>query len=402
MREAVREHYDAVVGLLPAGDVPRAIFVAVKRTYDLRKGSLAPAVPLARDVWTETGPDRLVPGSDYWYGKPKTDVAVLGHAFLLPKAQQGEVFVRVGDAAVRAIVLGPRVVRWNRGGRPRFEEAEPVEKVPMTWELAYGGGDPRVPFPRPKTYTEQLRLMVDHPGVYPRNPYGKGYIVVDEAVDEIALPQIERPDDRLTPERFVTRDPALWHRQPRPIAFELRTPKMFPRRVFGGTEAWFPGPEDERLAEVKDGELPLRYRSEHGLAAGGGLKDLDARFLQEAIAPLQLENPQPGMPIEVRGMHPEGRVASFVVPEPPRVEIVLEGRVAEPPMRPTLIVVHPEEERVTITWGTSTTQMHRIFVPGIHATIPLAIRVDGDDPIPYDTPPTQRALLQAATAGEPK
>jgi hypothetical protein len=44
----------------------------------------------------------------------------------------------------------------------------------------------------------------------------------------------------------------------------------------------------------------------------------------------------------------------------------------------------------------------RSRVPGIHAKIPLAIRVDGDDPIPYDTPPTQRALLQAATTEEPK
>jgi hypothetical protein len=236
-REAVREHYDAVVGLLPAGDVPQAIFAVVKRTYDLGKGSLAPAEPLVRDVWTETGPDRLMPGSDYWYGKPCTDVAIVGHAHLLPAAPQAEVSVRMGDGGVRALVLGPRRVRWARGTRPRFDDPEPVEKVPMTWAHAYGGGDPRVPVAEPKTPVEKVRLMVDHPGLYPRNPYGRAYVVVDQPVDEIVLPQIERFDDRLTPERLVTRDPALWYRQPRPIAFELCRPKMFPRRLFAGVDA---------------------------------------------------------------------------------------------------------------------------------------------------------------------
>jgi hypothetical protein len=32
--------------------------------------------------------------------------------------------------------------------------------------------------------------------------------------------------------------------------------------------------------------------------------------------------------------------------------------------------------------------MHRIFIPRLHGTIPLALRVDGDDPIAYEPPPT--------------
>jgi hypothetical protein len=388
-REAVRDHYDADVGLLPVEGEPTGIFAVVKRTYDLSTGALAQAEPLVRNVWAQTGPGRLAPGSDYWFAKRSTDVAVLGHAHLVPAATEGEVVVRLGERQVRIAVLGPRVARWTKGGRPRFEPPEAVDKVEMNWSNAYGGGDPRVPMPPAQTQEAKMRQAVDHPGIYPRNPYGRAYLVVDEPVDEIVLPQLEHPEDRLTPERLVTRDPARWFLQPRPLCLALAPTRMFPRCVFAGVDPWFPAPEDERLPEVNVGELPAGYRSEIHLKAAGGLLPMDPRFLQESIPAMTLTDALPGLPIEVRGMHPEGRVARIQVPVPPRLEIVLEGRVQEPVARPTLIVVRPDEARITVTWGAWTNQMHRIFIPGVHGTIPLALRVDGDEPIAYTPPPTE-------------
>jgi hypothetical protein len=389
--EAIRDHYDAAIGFAPADGEPKGIFAVVKRTYDLKTGALARAEPLVRNVWEDEGPGRLAPGSDFWIAKRATDVAIVGSAHLVPAAAEGEVVARVGQRQVRITVLGPRVARRTKGGRPKFEPPEETEAVPMSWSFAYGGGDPRVPVPAPETHEAAMRQAVDHPGIYPRNPYGRGYVVVDEPFDEVVLPQLEHPEERLTPERIITRDPAAWFRQPRSLCLALRTTRMFPRCVFAGVDPWFPAPEDERLPEVQAGELAPGYRREVHLQAGAGLFAMDPRFMQEAIDPLTIIDPQPGMPIEVRGMHPEGRVARLALPQPPRIEIVLEGRVQQPEVRPTLVVVRPDEARATVTWGAWTTQMHRTFIPRLHATIPLALRVDGDDPIAYVPPPTERS-----------
>src|SRR5690606_23732183 len=155
-------------------------------------------------------------------------------------------------------------------------------------------------------------------------------------VDDVPLPQLEDPDDLLTPERFVVRDPALWYRQPIPAGLGLRPPSTYPRRLFIGADAWFPAPEDERLPEVRRGELPAGYRSRHGLRATPGFESLDLRFLCEAAPSLVLTDARPGLPIQVRGIHPEVWVATIRLPEPPRVEIFLAGRVQTPLVRPSL------------------------------------------------------------------
>ena len=377
-RTSVRPHYDAVVGLLPRGTIPSLAYAIVKVTLDTSTGRATHAEPLVQDVWDPATPARLAPGSDYWLDKVATDVVVTGDVVLERAAPETEVGIRVGSVAQRIAVRGRRMLRWQ-GGRPHIDAPHPFERIAMSWANAYGGVDRRVPVPSDAARDLELVLEGDHPGLYPRNPMGKGYVVVDAPADGIELPHLEDPTDSLTPARIVVGRPERWFLQPRPVCFAGRSPVQFPRLAHFGLDAWFPAPDDERLPEVRSGELPRNWR---------GSTQHFALARQEASPGLAFAELPPGTPIAVSGMAAGGRTISVAVPPAPRIAIGLEGRFEALPARLTLVVVRPNDARVTCTFAATTTRMHRVFVPGVHAEIPLAVRIDDDDAIPYEAPPT--------------
>jgi len=79
--------------------------------------------------------------------------------------------------------------------------------MPLLYQNAYGGLDNRFhsgPFERRLHAHRRTRLQFDHPGLYPRNPVGKGYLVIPDSFDEVELPNLEDPPDLLTAERLIT------------------------------------------------------------------------------------------------------------------------------------------------------------------------------------------------------
>src|ERR1035437_3273348 len=103
-------------------------------------------------------------------------------------------------------------------------------------------------------------VQYDHPGLYPRNPVGKGYLVLPDPIEGVELPNLEDPADLLTPERLVTRQPELWFRQPLPWCFEWTVGLTFPRCLYLGLDAWFPAPDGAPLGEVQRGYIPPNLR----------------------------------------------------------------------------------------------------------------------------------------------
>ncbi len=97
----------------------------------------------------------------------------------------------------------------------------------------------------------------DHPGVYPRNPWGKGYVVRPGPWDDVWVPNLEEPSDLLSADRLVVGDPTLWYRQPLPWYLGPVPVLTFPRytHLVADTDAWFPGPQDESMPEVRRGYL---------------------------------------------------------------------------------------------------------------------------------------------------
>ena len=399
-RKPIRHEYDAVLCLGPwEGTAPTA-YVLVKQTFAIQGGhcALAAPEPLLHDWRDESQEPRLRPGTDFWPFKERTDFVVRGAAYATGGTPRSAMMVsaRIGNIRKRVAVFGKRTIAWTAGGSPLIDDPEPFTSMPMTWANAYGGVDRRVRPAGAVDFPELLSaaLDYDHPGAYPRNPFGKGYLVLPGPAADAEMPNVEDPGDLLTAERLVIGDPRAWYRQPLPACLDWMHPLMFPRYLWfsAGTDAWFPAPDDETMPEVRMGLLPRGYRAEQG-------EGVDPRFYQEAPLGLALSSVVGDEELSIEGMHPDRPAMTFRLPgPPPRVVFTVEGKPVVPPVRTHSIIVEPVAERVSLVYG-ATVELPRPFIPGVHRHIPIAVSVNGDAPIAYDTPPTVRDQL--AKAGYP-
>ena len=402
-RTAVRSKYDAFVEL--AGDADRGPFTyaVAKFTYVISDGKLAltDPEPLDHDFRDPDLEPRLQPGTDYWPEKPGTDFVVRGaaHAPDGKPIDLMQVVARIGSIEKRITVFGRRAVVWNDAEKPKIEAPEPFETIPLTYENAYGGLDWRFPVENVEDPVMQFRLTTDHPAMYPRNPWGKGYLVMPEPVEGMEMPNLEDPEDLLTAERLIVGDPKLWYRQPLPWCFDWVNAAAFPRRVLfaEGVDPWFPGPDGEHLIEVRRGFFPSGYRAVMSEidAASQGLHPL---FHQEASLGLFLKEPPLAAAVELEGMHPGRPSLSFLLPEAlPQFDFEIEGELQSAAPRIHGVVCFPEEEKVTITYAADV-DLPRAFLPGVHKYIPVAVSINGDELIRYEAPPTMHEKIQEAKA----
>lgn len=396
-RRPVRDGYDAVIDLLPYGEVSSTAYALAKFTFAIEDGTLRleSPEPLLHDFRDPSLVPRLHPGTDFWPHKEATDFVVLGSAYApggLP-AHRMHVSARFGEHVKTVRVYGRREVSWQDSGTPRIGAPEPFTEIALSLENAYGGIDRRVQ----TELTDERALLfmadVDHPGLYPRNPFGKGY-VVGAPSPGLEMPNLEDPADPLVPERLLVRDPARWYEQPLPWSFGWVPAMTFPRYLFAGglVDAWFPGPEDERMVEVRRGFLMAGYRS---ALERLGPDVVHPRFRQEAPYGMVIARVEGGELVEIKGMHPDEPTVSFTMPAfVPRMDFELDGRRLEaPPARLHSLVVRPAEKRVNMVFGTQV-QLTRAFVPGLHKHIPLKVSIHHDQPIEYEAPPTRFEMMR--------
>ena len=399
-RQPARSRYDAVVDLFPVGrDIPTMAYALVKFTYRIegQTMTLAEAEPLFHDIRDPDIQPRLLPGSDFWPKKTATDLVVRGSAFApsgVPVTTM-QVSVRVGDRSKAIKIFGERTASWSTNGQPRFTAPEAFTEVPLTYANAYGGVDGRVPISdKPLTEAEIVRVYADHPGLYPRNPFGKGYVVLPEAAQDVSLPLLEDPEDLLTPERLIVGNPENWFLQPIPWCYEFSNPLQFPRFAYLGIDAWFTPPDDDRLPEVRRGYLPPRYRHQFGDEWDPG-KNIPLPYFQEAALEMVFNDLNENIPIKITGMHPEEHSIEFFLPPEPSIEITIEGQKEAIKPQISNILIEPSEKKMAIVYIARKTGLPRTFIPGIHGFIPLSVIVSGDVPVKYETPPTIRDQLKA-------
>ncbi len=397
-RKPIHDDFDAIVDLFPPDSPAEMAYGLVKSTFELteRGARRTKAEPLYHDLRDPEVTPRWAPGSDFWPTKLQTDVAVRGQAHSPSGRPVASTRVRVlvGPHSKSILVYGDRQVLWSERGNVQFGPAEPFTAMPMVWERAYGGWDRRVPVDPPTTVADMARMEFDHPGVYPRNPFGRGYLVVDQPCDGALLPNLEDPAQPLRPETYVTKDPALWYRQPLPACLEFTNAMMFHRLCWLGAQAWFPPPANADLAEVRLGVLPPDYP-----ALAGSLTSAP-QVLQEGAIGMVFDPLPPGTPVVVEGMHPARPRLEFTLPPPPTIEMSIDGKLY--PQAPQLsnVLIEPEHLRVSLTYVARMEELPRVFIPGIHANIPLAMRVDRTHVVRYACPPTLRELRKAAAEKE--
>jgi hypothetical protein len=401
-RTPARASYDAVVALDPSNPTePGFAYVLVKHTYEIKGGRavLCQPEPLLFDIWSdEELQPRFPPGSDFWVNKERTDVVIRGSAFAPGGRATPSMYVsaQIGGIGKRIAVFGRREVTWETG-RPRFGRPEPFVEMPLVYENAYGGLDNLVPIPADMRddYMRlvELGLQFDHPGLYPRNPVGKGYVVLPDPVPGLELPNLEDPTDLLTAERLVTGKPELWYRQPLPWCFDWTPGLTFPRSLHAGVDPWFPAPQDHALSEVRRGFTPAHLRRTVEES-----QTMSAGYLQEAALGMVVGTPLGGQPVVLTGMHPEEPEIAFTLPAPPSIEMAIEGTRFAPPPVLTNLMLYPAEKRFTTVHCARTKDLPRVFIPGIHKNIPLSASINRDTPIHFQSPPTIRERLIAGGA----
>ncbi len=286
-------------------------YAVVKGTFRFTPEGTVPLVPalplLATDVhWGDPGTTSLRAAGEIALLKPATDILLSGRAIApAPDTRMADVGLMVGPVRRVLRVFGDRT--WRRGlGGWRISEPQPWSRMPIRWELAFGGLAPQ---------------RGDNPPEHEaRNPVGRGFIAQGcDPVEGQALPNLE--------------DPATLIREPgdRPIPACLApvAPIWLPRRGFAGTydEAWVKG---------RAPYLPL---------------DFDARYFQ--VAPPELVAPghlQGGEPVRLMGFT-LGDPLAFTLPQC-GLEVVFDFDGAQRPQVPQLetVLIEPDAGRIQLLW----------------------------------------------------
>jgi hypothetical protein len=242
-----------IPGTAPSGKP--ILSVLGKRTYRFADGKTAwpdeeEQIPFieADEFMGEGNPvtDALRIESDLAAYKPMTDVVFIGKAAVpggqkLPQLDFG---IEVAGARKIGRAIGDRKVVVTSGGIA-FSPPEPFAEMPLDYTRAYGGRD-----------------EASEPGalyVYPRNQVGKGFIVKNtpEALQGLALPNLEDPQRLLTPQNLVLGRFERWKEYPEPVALGPAAKNSYPRYTLSGLppEEWSNAEIDRQRALQKNPEV---------------------------------------------------------------------------------------------------------------------------------------------------
>lgn len=179
----------------------------------------------ADEFWGKGDPaqDSVRLESDLTAFKAMTDLIFIGKAQVPggKKAGHLDVGLQVGAARKIARVFGNRKAYVTATGLA-FSEPEPFSEMPLDYSRAYGGRD--------------LKSDEGFVYAYPRNPVGRGFLIKNtpQAVQDLALPNLEDPQKPLTPHCLAIGRFDRWPTAPEPVAFGCLSKISYPRFALAG------------------------------------------------------------------------------------------------------------------------------------------------------------------------
>ncbi len=288
-------------------------YAIVKASFEFRSGELIPAekqTPLfAADVyWGAPDQTSLRYAGEFTLLKPATDVLLVGNA-IAPRenTRVAEASLRLGSFTKTLRLFGNR--RWQQTDLG-WEATMPEiwERMPLRWELAFGGVAP---------------AKDDIPPVYePRNPVGRGFYGSDDHdwAGKL-LPNIEDPAQ-------LIRHPAD---RPTPVCFAPVAPAWSPRCQYAGTY-------DEAWQKNRAPYLP---------------HDFDPRFLLTApaglVAPGYLQG---GEPVELSGFTNNGSIRFQLPICSLELAFDFNGAILQKTPQLETVLIEPDMQRVQLLWRT--------------------------------------------------
>ncbi len=289
--------------------------------------------------------------------KPLTDVIIKGNVQGKNRLGQINATVEVGDNTKFEIsAFGKRLAYKDKFGKILFTKPDPIDIIPLRYDMAYGGFDSVAEeklAPVPKEYVNAFPdVDWDYSSIYryPRNPCGKGYVVEDNAraFENLELPNLEDPSMPISPENLIVRLPENWINQPMPIATDWVNMAWFPRIAYWGIMPLY-------VKEALKGELiEIRKKwADYDLLSERPMEEkLNLRGNNGASPGLQFPYLHGDELIQMVNIHPQKRV--FVLELPNDIpKIWVDGRNGK--LKETNPVIHtvliePEENKLTIIW----------------------------------------------------
>lgn len=342
----------------PAG-TPHLAMVT-KRVYQVHRGACRPLTepPPFTEVpchaaSTNTGAlDRLATDSDLFAPfKPSTDVLVSGMARSLRRPVRClDTAVRVGALRKNVRVHGDRRIQLGAASRLRFSEPEPFETLPLVWDHAYGGRDLYAEdklHPKKSSFARRPEPPLGAIA-YPRNPAGRGFFLdMDrERLLGAAVPNLEDPEDAVSPDRLLAKGSSDWSDRPMAACYEPVDWLSFPRvMLWLGVDYAHPAVP---LVELGRGAL----RPEDLIERAPGAPPAP-RVYNCAPAGLSGTRLEGGEAASVWNMHPRHETWELQLPrERPRLLLAPLGCGAfELPAVLQTVLVEPDQDRVTLTWS---------------------------------------------------
>jgi hypothetical protein len=281
--------------------------------------------------------------------KPATDVVVIGRAYAAGgvPTEQMMVGVRVGTVSKLLTVTGNRHCHYRLGDSPLVSDPEPFVVMDLRYERAYGGQDDR--------------SIPDLPFIYPRNPLGAGVVLRNtrEAVDGLPMPNIEDPQDPLTPERIVIQEPERWHLQPLPQGFGWRQRAWYPRSALLGSYPPFLEPGTVTLEE-RLGMLPADHVA---LAKQSRLKPLVAPFANGASFGMVFPDLEGTERITLGGLSENGMLQFALPGDTPTVLLDIGRGEEQPPVKLHTVSIRVEDRELDLVWRAATVYEGYAWLP---------------------------------------
>jgi hypothetical protein len=268
--------------------------------------------------------------------KASTDVVVIGKAYAPGgiATARTTVGVQVGERKKLLTVTGNRRCSYREGATPVFTDPEPFTEMDIRYDRAYGGRD-EVSVP-------------DIPFLYPRNFMGAGVVLrnVKEVVEGLPLPNIEAPDDLLTPDRLFIEEADRWHLQPVPQGFGWRQRNWYPRAALLGAYPPFLDP-GVVTAEERLGLLPKNHVA---LAKQSRLRPMEALFANGASIGLTFSTFTGDEAVTLGRLSPGG-VLKFMLPgETPKIGLDLGQGMRELQPQVHTVSIRPDDLELDLIW----------------------------------------------------
>jgi hypothetical protein len=316
--------------------------VLVKRTYDIVRGGRCTRAEADK---------KLIPG-DLHYGDPMsstvkfesdfvpfklaTDVVLNGEA----RAPHGQrvttltVSLSIGPHRKDLLIIGDRVARYNGRRDPIFTDPQPFETMDLRYERAYGGVD---------IYSEPKMQYV-----YPRNHLGCGFAIenIQPSVENLPLPNIEDPTNRLTPQRLCVGQFKDWERQPVPQGFGWTLKMWHPRSSYAGVL-----PADRPVEqELRKSYAILVPPAQRKLYEENPLPSMDFRFFNGASPGLAVPFLSADESVELSNLDPQGRTQFQLPGERPRIGLDIGGEVQEPAVVLHTVMIRTDDRQLDLVW----------------------------------------------------